>query len=170
MDHCLKIENNQIIQVGKTFGHLHQSIFFREIYAIKNGPPPNINLVNEKNNGENVLKCIEKKLIESAYDLSVGGMLVGLAKMAMCSDLGIKINKPTKLSNSSEYFFGEDQGRYLIEVSEEKYEKVTKIFDESNVHYENVGKVQKDFFELSDEFKINIKELYNINNKWYYNY
>ena len=33
----------------------------------KNGPPPEINLFNEKNNGETVLKLIKEKLLEFLY-------------------------------------------------------------------------------------------------------
>ena len=51
VNHIFKKENNPVLVVGKTFGHLHQSIFFEEIYSIKDGPPPEVNLLNEKNNG-----------------------------------------------------------------------------------------------------------------------
>ena len=45
-------------------------------------------------------------------------------------------------------------------------------FNESdiNIFQENIGVTQKDSFELPGELKINIKDLFNINNKWYYNY
>ena len=35
---------NLIIIVGKTFGHLGQSSFMREIYSVNEGSPPEINL------------------------------------------------------------------------------------------------------------------------------
>ena len=47
-----KKDNSVIIVIGKTFGHLNQSVFLDEIYSISEGPPPEINLLNEKNNGE----------------------------------------------------------------------------------------------------------------------
>ena len=36
--------------------------------------------------------------------------------MSMGSKIGIKIEKPKKLRDLNEYFFGEDQGRYIVEV------------------------------------------------------
>ena len=45
-----------------------------------------------------------------------------------------------------------------------------KMSEDNNIYSDVIGKVQKEYFELSDEFKISIKELYNLNNKWYYNY
>ena len=64
----------------------------------------------------------------SAHDISSGGMLVSLAEMSMASGLGLKIYKPKKFSNSFEYFFGEDQGRYLIEISKNNLKKKLKHF------------------------------------------
>jgi phosphoribosylformylglycinamidine synthase II len=170
INNFLKEKNNHILLIGKTFGHLHQSAYFEEIYSIFDGPPPEINLKNEKNNGECIYEIIENNLAVSAHDLSSGGLIIALAEMVIGSGFGIKINKPKKLSNLIEYFFGEDQGRYLIEVSSNKISAVENILKENNTHYENVGITQNDFFELPNEFKINIKDLYNINNKWYYNY
>ena len=33
-----------------------------------------------------------------------------------------------------------------------------------------VGVAQKKFFEVENEIKLSVEELYNLNNKWYYNY
>ena len=51
-----------------------------------------------------------------------------------------------------------------------KLEEKESIFKNIRRKWINIGKVQKEHFELTDEFKISIKELYNLNNKWYYNY
>ena len=40
-----------MIMIGKTFGHLEQSSFLIENYSIIEGNPPEVNLINEKNNG-----------------------------------------------------------------------------------------------------------------------
>ena len=170
IDLILKKEGNIILQIGKTFGHLYQSIFFKEIYSILDGPPPDVNLSNEKNNGETVLKLINNKLIVSAHDISSGGLILGLAEMCLPSKYGIKIEKPQKLSNMMEFYFGEDQGRYLLEIEPNNLEKVTQILNENNIFNESIGIVQKNYFEVIGEFKININDLYKANNKWYNNY
>ena len=94
-----------------------------ENFSVYDGPPPEINLVNEKNNGLAVLKLIKDNLVLSAHDVSSGGILVSLAEMSIASGLGLKIYKPKKLANSFEYFFGEDQGRYLLEISKNNLKK-----------------------------------------------
>ena len=169
-NHILKKENNLVLIIGKTFGHLYQSIFFEEIYSVIDGPPPEVNLLNEKNNGKIILELIKKNLINSVHDISAGGLIIALSEMCIGSNLGIKIEKPKKMLNLFEYFYGEDQGRYVVEIESKNLNKIQKLLKDNNIFSDVVGKVQKEYFELSDEFKISIKELYNLNNKWYYNY
>ena len=170
INHYLKKDKNIILQIGKNFGKLSQSIFLNEIYSITEGPPPEINLSNEKNNGLAVLKLINNKLVSSIHDVSSGGLLLALAEMAFKSGYGVKIDKPKYLFNLMEYFFIEDQGRYLIEVEPNNLDKIKNILNENNIFNETIGIVQKDYFEVSGELKIKINELCNINNSWYNNY
>ena len=170
MSQYFKKNENIILQIGKNFGQLYQSIFLEEIYSIIDGPPPEINLSNEKNNGLTVLKLINDRLVSSVHDVSSGGLLLALAEMTFKSGYGIKIDKPKNLSNLMEYYFSEDQGRYIVEIEPSNLEKVTKILKENNVFNEIVGTVQKDYFEVTGQLKINTNELYKINNTWYNNF
>ena len=170
LNHHFKRENNIIILIGKTFGHIEQSCFLKENFSITEGLPPGVNLKNEKNNGEAVLKLIKKNLIMSAHDVSNGGLLVSLCEMSIGSNIGAKILKPKKLRNMFEYFFGEDQGRYIIEIDKKNLNQIMKILDEDKIYYENIGKTQKKYFEVVGELNININDLFKINNTWYNNY
>jgi len=170
INHFLKKDGNIILQIGKTFGHLYQSVFFEKIYSLTEGPPPDVNLSNEKNNGEAILKLISDKLVFSAHDISSGGLILALTEMSLTSGYGLKINRPQKLSNLMEHYFGEDQGRYLIEIETSNLKKIMKILNENNIFNEIVATVQKDYFEMIGELKIHINDLYKANNKWYNNY
>ena len=170
IDQYLKRDGNVVLQIGKNFGQLSQSVFMEEIYSIIDGPPPVINLSNEKNNGYGVLKLINDKLVSSAHDVSSGGLILGLVEMTFNSGYGIKLNKPKNLSNLMEYYFSEDQGRYLVEIEQINLKKVNKILGENNIFNEIVGTVQKDYFEVPGETKISINELYKTNNTWYNNF
>ncbi len=170
ISHNFKNENSALLVVGKTFGHLEQSVFLKENYLIDEGMPPEINLHNEKNNGECLLKLINKNLILSSHDISSGGLILCLAEMAIGSNIGAKIHKPKKLTNSINYFFGEDQARYLIEVDNKNLPNAEKILRENNVFYENIGSTQFDYFEIENELKISVKDLFRINNEWYNKY
>ena len=170
LSHNFKKVNNTIILVGKTFGHIEQSCFLKENYSITDGMPPEINLVNEKNNGESLLKLINKNLILSAHDVSNGGLITALAEMALTSNYGAKIHKPKKLTNLFKYFFGEDQARYIIEIQTQNLPMVEQILGESNIYYENIGFTQENYFEIEGELKISTKDLFKINNQWYNKY
>jgi len=132
--------------------------------------PPEINLFNEKNNGENLLKLIDKNLILSSHDVSNGGLLVAIAEMIFNSNYGAKLHKPKKLTNLYEYFFGEDQARYVIEIDENNCSKAEKILKDNSIYYEMIGNTQKDYLEIDGELKISTKDLFKVNNKWYNNY
>ena len=168
--HNLQDENSIILVIGKTFGHLGQSTFLKENFSILDGRPPEINLLNEKNNGEAVLSLIEKNLVLSAHDVSSGGLIVTLSEMSIGSNIGLKLEKPKKLSNLIEYFFGEDQGRYVLQISKSNLGKVEKLLKKNSTFFEVIGATQKDYFEIVGETKININELFKINNQWYKNY
>ena len=89
----LKQIGNILLVVGKTEGHIDQSVFARSILDEKNGPPPEINLFNEKNNGETILKLIDKKLIKSAHDVSLGGIITSISKMCIKGKKGATLKK-----------------------------------------------------------------------------
>ena len=170
MNHYFKSEKSNILLIGKTFGHLEQSCFLKENFSIIEGMPPEINLLNEKNNGEIILKLINSDLIKSVHDVSSGGLLVALSEMSIGTNFGIKIQKPKKLTNLTGFFFGEDQGRYVIEIDPLNLDKVVKLLNENNIYHDNLGVTQKEFFEIEDEMKISNKELFKVNNHWYNNF
>ena len=165
-----KQDGNLVLQIGKNFGQLSQSVFLQEIYSITDGPPPEINLSNERNNGLAVLKLINDKLISSVHDISSGGLLLALAEMTFGSDYGIKIDKPKNLLNLMECYFSEDQGRYVIEIQPDNHNKISEFLNENNIFNETIGIVQKDYFEVSGQLKIKTNSLYKSNNTWYNNY
>ena len=170
INHNFKNENSSIILIGKTFGHLEQSCYLKENYSIIEGNPPEVNLLNEKNNGEIVLNLINSNLVYSVHDVSNGGLIVALSEMSIGSNFGVKINKSKKLRNLAQYFFGEDQGRYILEIDKKNLIKIEKILAKNNIYYENIGVTQKDYFEVESEMKLDINDLYKINNQWYNNY
>ena len=170
INHKFKKDKSVIILVGKTFGHLEQSAFYEEVYNIIEGQPPEINLINEKNNGQSILEIIKNNLTYSVHDVASGGLLVALAEMSIGTDYGVLINRPKKLTNLFKYFFGEDQSRYILEVDSNNLKKVEKILKNNNVFYENIGITQNNYLEIMNEMKLDIKQLYKVNNQWYNNY
>jgi phosphoribosylformylglycinamidine synthase II len=166
----IKEVDNIVLVIGKTEGHIDQSLFARNILDEKNGPPPEVNLFNEKNNGESVLKLIDAGLIKSAHDVSLGGIITAISKMCIKGNKGINLKKPKYLISDIEYFFSEDQGRYLIEVTKKDLKKVTNILDKNAVHYDELGVINEDQLYINEKSKITIDELKSSNTSWLNNY
>ena len=162
----LKEVDNLIIVVGKTEGHLDQSIFARNILAEKKGPPPEINLFNEKNNGEIILKLTDEGFVKSVHDISLGGIMIGLAKMCIKGKKGVKINKIKTLVNKFQYFFGEDQSRYIIEINKHNLKKVKEILNNNSVYYDELGIVVEKDIMIENEPILTVDELIYFNTKW----
>ena len=162
----LKKVDNIVLLIGKTEGHIDQSIFATEILNQKKGPPPEINLFNEKNNGETILKLINEGFVKSAHDVSCGGTLIAVTKMCIAGSKGINITKPKGLINYFEYFFGEDQGRYLIEVEKADLKKVKSTLEKNSVYFEEFGVISEKNIIIKDKLNVTIDELIKENKSW----
>ena len=99
-----------VVLVGATEGHLGQSLWLREIAGQEAGPPPPVDLVAERRNGDFVRGQILSGAVRACHDLSDGGLLVAVAEMAMASGSGAAL----ELDASHAVWFGEDQARYLV--------------------------------------------------------
>ncbi len=162
--------DNLVLVIGKTEGHIDQSLFARNILDEKNGPPPEVNLFNEKNNGETLLKLIDNNLIKSAHDVSLGGIITAVSKMCIKGKKGINIKKPKYLINEIEYLFAEDQGRYIVEINKKDFKKVTEILNKNAVHFDELGTITENKLYINDKTKVTIDELSTSNKSWLINY
>ena len=161
-----KENDNIVLVIGKTEGQIDQSLFARSILDEINGPPPEVNLFNEKNNGETLLNLIQKNYIKSAHDVSLGGILTALSKMCIKGNKGINLKKPKILINEIEYFFSEDQGRYIIEINPKDLKEVKKILDKNSVHHEELGIIVEKDMIINEKTKVTIDELKSYNTSW----
>ena len=90
--------------------------------------------------------------------------------MSISTDIGVKVENPKKLRNLIEYLFGEDQGRYVLEIDNKNIQKVEKLLKENNIYYEYIGETQEKFFEIVGEMKLDVNDLFKVNNQWYNRY
>ena len=90
--------------------------------------------------------------------------------MSIKGNKGINIRKPENLVNYFEYFFGEDQGRYLIEIEKNDLNKVKSVLDKNSVYFTEVGIIQENNIVLKDKLNVTIDELIKSNKTWLTNY
>jgi phosphoribosylformylglycinamidine synthase len=161
-----KQKDNLVLIIGKTEGHIDQSLFSRTILDEKNGPPPEVNLFNEKNNGESLLDLIDKNYIKSAHDVSLGGIITAISKMSIKGNKGFKFIDTKNLINEIEYLFAEDQGRYIVEIDPKDLKEVTSILNKNSVHHEKLGVIIDKDMIINKKTKVTIDELRSYNTNW----
>src|SRR6201994_2592867 len=105
-----------IVLIGSTVGWLGQSLWLREIAGREDGAPPPVDLAVEKANGDFVRLHILNGTIRACHDVSDGGILVAIAEMAMASGVGARMMTHPRDIPGHAFWFGEDQGRYLVAV------------------------------------------------------
>ena len=159
-------KDNLVLIIGKTEGHIDQSLFARTILDEKNGPPPEVNLFNEKNNGESILNLIEKGYIKSAHDVSLGGIITAISKMSIKGNKGFKFNDSKNLISEIEYLFAEDQGRYIVEIDPKNLKEVTIVLNKNSVHYEELGVIIDKDMIINKKTKVSIDELRSYYTNW----
>ncbi len=169
MNYALKNTNTHLIVIGKTQGHIYQSALCYDILHLKKGPPPSINLNDEKKNSVFIRDLIKKNLTLAVHDISSGGIALAIAEMCMMGNIGAKVSTGKIAEERIKFLFGEDQSRYIIEVNKNNIETVKKLISELNIEYYELGITQKQNLEI-DEMKISIESMLQLNNKWFKEY
>ncbi|MCH2679144.1 MAG: phosphoribosylformylglycinamidine synthase subunit PurL [Alphaproteobacteria bacterium] len=158
--------NQDIIVLGATRGHLQCSIYAKEIAKIEKGCPPTINLDEELKHGKFILDLASLNLIDACKDLSDGGIGIALAELCIMSKVGCEIISPKSL-NVNQWLFGEDQARYIIITN--KSEAIMNKAKSMNIEAKIIGKIKGNSFSLNNN-KISIEKITNIRNNWFHNY
>ena len=165
----LKSSDCLLLVIGETKGHIHQSALCHDILHLKKGPPPAINLNEEKKNSFFVRELIDKKIAKSVHDISDGGIALAVAEMCMAGKMGAKIITNLIDAERVKFLFGEDQARYLVEIKNEDCENVMKLAKEQEISLLQLGSTKKENLTI-DEMKISVDDLLKLNNKWFHNY
>ena len=161
-----KNNNQDIIVIGSTIGHLQCSIYAKEIAKIEKGCPPNINLDEELQHGKFILNLASLGLIDACKDLSDGGIGIALAELCIMSKVGCEIISPKSL-NVNQWLFGEDQARYIVITNNS--ETIMNKAKSINIEAKIIGKIKGNSFSLNNN-KISIEKITNIRNNWFHNY
>jgi len=164
VENCLGVnseEGNTLLVLGQSEefveGWISSSIYQEIINNEFDGAPPPINLENEKEIIDIILKLNEEKLITAAHDISDGGLLPTICEMLFKNNLGIDLNLPDLLSKKDSkdillhsWCFGEDQGRVI--VATKNLNKVKLLLKKYNIKFFILG-------EVNSSSNLNIKNV-----------
>ncbi|MBE9603985.1 phosphoribosylformylglycinamidine synthase subunit PurL [Acetobacteraceae bacterium H6797] len=107
-----------LVLLGETKGWLGQSIWLREILGREEGAPPPVDLAAERKTGDFLRARILAGGILACHDVADGGLLVAVAEMLMATGTGATLNAAPEGIPAHAYWFGEDQGRYVVAASD----------------------------------------------------
>jgi len=164
VENCLGVnseEGNTLLVLGQSEefveGWISSSIYQEIINNEFDGAPAPINLENEKEIIDIILKLNEEKLITAAHDISDGGLLPTICEMLFKNNLGIDLNLPDLLSKKDSkdillhsWCFGEDQGRVI--VATKNLNKVKLLLKKYNIKFFILG-------EVNSSSNLNIKNV-----------
>ena len=133
---------HEIFVVGqkddKNDGWLGASIYQQHFGDSKIYAPPPINLAAEKAHGSFIQQQILKGNIDSAHDISDGGLIVAVAEMAIKSRFGAEIEVPI-MGQINGWAFGEDQARFLVSTANSS--ALVAEAKKSGIEITRIGKV-----------------------------
>ena len=121
---ALRTEGNLLVSIGREAGHLGQSLYQQAVTGKLEGAPPPVDLADEIKAGNLVRSLIREGKVEAVHDVSDGGLLVAVAEMALAGRIGVQLFPYEGKLPAYAAWFGEDQGRYVVEASPELAEEI----------------------------------------------
>jgi phosphoribosylformylglycinamidine synthase len=106
-----------IVLIGERKGQLGQSLWLRELHGREDGPPPKVDLDQERQVGDYVRAHIESGCLTAVHDVADGGVAATVAEMALAGNLGALLY-PVQPFGIAGSFFAEDQGLYVATVAD----------------------------------------------------
>ena len=167
-----KREGDLVIELGggetdPNISPLAGSEYLSIVHGELGRPPARADLKEEKRAGEFVRHLIRSGLVDTAHDLSGGGLAVALAEMALAGGIGVDLYPTEALDRRTGYvkerLFGESDGGYLITVPEERWEEMQRVLLGGTEHgsfaYDQIATTGGDRFEIGDLIDVSVHKL-----------
>ncbi len=140
-----KEDGDVVVLVGKTKGEFGGSLALKEVVGEIKGQISDLDYKEELKLWDFVIKANEKKLLQSAKDLNLGGLAIALAKVAAISNKGVKVN-----SNLGINIFDESPSRAIVTVKKENLDEVLNLAKEIGIEAKEIGVVGGVSVEIDD--------------------
>ncbi|MBZ4664233.1 MAG: phosphoribosylformylglycinamidine synthase [Caloramator sp.] len=139
---------DSIILVGETLNEIGASEYLKVVYGKVLGSAPRCYPEIEKNTIECLTKLIKEGLIQSAHDVSEGGMIVALCECAFKNEIGVEVNVKTNLREDI-FLFSESQGRFILSAKKEYVDEIITEFKRYGVLAEVIGETKGSRIEVN---------------------
>jgi len=157
-----KKEGDIIVLLGETKEELGGSEYLKLIHELVSGPPPYIDLEVEASLTNTLLEASEMGIINSAHDLSEGGLAVAIAESCFTPNgpVGVKINPFYGRIREDAFLFGESQSRVIVSLDRKNIRILENIASKFGVPMEVIGKVAGNSLNIGDLINIQISKAY----------
>jgi phosphoribosylformylglycinamidine synthase len=135
-----KKEGHIIYMLGTPVNDLGSSEYCRTVLGIPLSAPPAFDLDEELHVQQSITQLIRKRFIESAHDISEGGLFQCLLESAITGNLGFDIETDSNFRKDA-YLFGESQSRCVITVNPQKEDQLLNYLNTHNVPFSRIGEV-----------------------------
>lgn len=144
-----KNKGDLIFMVGENRNDISSSQYLAYIHGIEASPVPFFSLEEEYAVQEQLKMTIRESLLESAHDVSEGGIFVALLEKAMAGNLGFDITTDSAIRRDA-YLFGESQSRVMVSVSSAVENEFIDHMMLNGVEFDLVGHVTKGSIRIDD--------------------
>jgi phosphoribosylformylglycinamidine synthase subunit PurL len=151
---------------GEGRGHLGQSLYQDIIGGGACGAPPPVDLAAERGVGDLVRKLIRAGRLSAVHDVSDGGVLVGIAEMALAGNRGIALEAYDGPLPPHAFWFGEDQARYLAAFPPEHLHGILAAAEKAQVALRLLGRTGGDMVILPGEDPLPLADLRATYERW----
>jgi phosphoribosylformylglycinamidine synthase len=162
---AFKAADEALLLAGEASGWLGQSLYLRDICGREEGAPPPVDLAAERRHGDFVRALIGEGLVSAVHDVSDGGLLVALAEMAMASGIGAELEAAPFAAHA--FWFGEEQGRYLVTAPAAAAEGIIARAAAAGVPLRRIGTTGGDALTPKGERPILVEELRRAFESWF---
>ncbi len=137
-----KAAGDVIVLLGETKEEIGGSEYLRAFHGRDDGPAPRLDLALEKKVQELCLEAGGLGLLQSAHDLSEGGLAVSLAESCFQGrkGLGCVVDLEAGLRPDA-HLFGESQSRIAVSVRPAEIDRLLELAGERKVRAAAIGKV-----------------------------
>jgi phosphoribosylformylglycinamidine synthase len=156
-----KNEGDAIYMLGTPQNDIGSSEYVKRVHDVRFSPAPAFDLDEEFHIQHNMKLIIKKGFVESAHDVSEGGLFVSLVESAMAGNLGFAVETDYNFRKDA-YLFGESQSRIVITVKSDNEDDLVNYLNSHNVSFTKLGEVrgqnaivdEKDFGPIADWRKL----------------
>jgi phosphoribosylformylglycinamidine synthase subunit PurL len=153
-----KQEADEIYLVGTQRSDINSSEYLHKICGIEFSPAPYFNLDEEFEIQREILKMIHKKLIQSAHDVSEGGLFITLMESCFNRNLGFNVTTTDAGIRKDAYWFGEAQSRVVVTVKKENRNDFMMLLEKMETTVTYLGTVTSGAVNIDSESWGTVKE------------